>query len=278
MCHTKAEKTAFENVNPKEQMFKSVDLAKYVMTFEMRPDIVCLGSQKCYAFFSKEHLKEDDDGQGIIGPEINQEYFKELCCKALLFKALEKRVSRGLRFVLVPYTLAILMKNLTDKSLNFDYTLLWKKQWDNEGLFSLITDFSDIVYEAISKTMPDTVSIISEWGKKKDCWQSVKDTKFDISQLFGFAVSNSDYLSNVAQAKKDAKMNQGIDDQSYVVNKGSTYWYRLYQWAGKGNMNISAKELSILSWAINMPKRIPSPKQSEVIRILEDRAISFGFN
>ena len=276
--HTKAERTAFESQNPKEQMFKSVDLAKYVMTFEKMPNIVCLGSQKCYAFFAKDHLKTNDAGEGVIGPEINQDYFKELCCKALLFKALEKRVSKGLRFVLVPYTLAILIKNLNDKSLNLNYSLIWSKQWDNISFFETLASYSDEVYRVISSSMPESVTIISEWGKRSDCWKVAQEIQFDLVPLLDYTISNEEYVAEVKAKKNIAVIDNGIEAQTYVVNKPARYWMSLSQWIHKGNMSISQKEDSILSYAIRMPMKIPSDKQSIVIISIEKRAIDSGFS
>ena len=276
--HTKSERVAFESQNPKEQMFKSVDLAKYVMTFEQMPNIVCLGSQKCYAFFSKDHLKTNDEGEGIIGPEINQDYYKEICCKALMFKALEKRVSKGLRFVLVPYTLAILMRNLSDKNLNLNYPLIWNKQWSSESLFDILASYSDEVYKVISSTMPESVTIISEWGKKNDCWKAVQEIKFDLMPLVDYIISNEEYVANVKAKKSVAVIDNGIEAQTYVVNKPSKYWIALYQWIHKGNLSITQKEANILLYATNMPTKIPSDKQSIVIISIEKRAIESGFS
>lgn len=277
--HSAVDKKAFESQNPKSQMFKSVELAKYVMAFNMQPYYVCLGSQKCYALFAKEYLKTDDDGQGIIGPEINQEYFKEVCCKALIFKYIEKHAGRGLQFVLAPYTIAVLMKNLQEKGLNLNYKLIWNKQWGNEQLFSTLMTYVNQVYKVLADSMPDGVQIFSEWGKKKDCWDKyAQNIQLDLLPILEYTISQDEYLSSVKEQKSNAVMMRGIEAQTYVVSKPSSYWIKLSNWIHRGNMTITAKEDGILAYAMKIPYKIPSDKQSEVIIRIERKAIEIGFS
>ena len=279
LCHTKSEKNKFESLNPKKQMFKSVDLAKYVMTFDCRPDVVCLGGQKCYALFSKTYLKTDEEtGEGIIDDSVNQGLFREICCKALLFKALEARVSRGLRFVLVPYTLACLQNNLKAKDLSLNYNIIWSKQWDNEPLFSALAAYSNAVYEAIGTSMPETISIVSEWGKKSDCWRKLSSSlSLDISQIMDYTVPKSIHDDEVKNMRNITAIDNGVEAQTYVINKTSEYWISLYKWILKGNIKASDKELGILSYAMQLPSKVPSAKQSQVIINIEKKAIAAGF-
>lgn len=275
--HSASDKKAFESQNPKNQMFKSVELSKYVMAFDMQPHSVCLGSQKCYALFSKEYLKTDDDGQGIIGPEINPEYFKEICCKALIFKYIEKHAGRGLQFVLAPYTIAVLMQNLKERNLNLNYTLIWNKQWCNEALFAVIMTYVEVVYKVLADSQPEGIQIFSEWGKRKECWDKAKTIQLDLIPVLEYTVSQDEYLSAVKEQKNNAVLIKGIEAQTYVVNKAAAYWTRLMDWIYQGNMSITPKEESILTYATRLPYKIPSDKQSEVIIRIEKKAIETGF-
>lgn len=277
--HSAADKKIFESQNPKAQMFKSVELAKYIMAFDMRPYYVCLGSQKCYALFSKEYLKTDDDGQGIIGPEINQDYFKELCCKSLIFKYIEKHAGRGLQFVLAPYTIAVLMKNLQSKDLNLNYPLIWNKQWDNETLFSTLLTYVDTVYKVLAESMPEDIQIFSEWGKKKECWDKyAQNIQLDLMPIIEYTVTQNEYLETLKEHKSNAVLIKGIEAQTYVVSKPSSYWISLINWIYRGNMSITAREEGILLYATKIPYKIPSDKQSEVIIKIEKKAIESGFS
>ena len=164
LCRTPSEKKLFERQNPKLQMFKTVDLAKYVFAFNKRPDIVCKGAQKCYAEFCRDILKADKDSEETqkYDGSLNENLFKENCAKALIYKALEKRQGNGVRFVSVPYIIACVANNLEKRGYTFDYQSIWKRQWNNERFFDLLALYDDPVLVKIIMLMPEDVKILSE--------------------------------------------------------------------------------------------------------------------
>ena len=80
------------------------------------------------------------------------------------------------------------------------------------------------------------------------------------------------------EQKSNAVMMRGIEAQTYVVSKPSSYWIKLSNWIHRGNMTITAKEDGILAYAMKIPYKIPSDKQSEVIIRIERKAIEIGFS
>ena len=275
LCKTQAEKRKFKKDQPKDQMFKTVDLAKFVMTFDLRPDVVCRGSQKCYGIFSQQYLKVDEStGEGIRDASVNEDYFKEVCCYALLFRALSYRVSSSLRFVVVPYTLACVVKNLKDAKRSFNYKLLWQKQWDNDYLFDQLADYSKVVYNTLIESMPENVSIISEWGKKRECWDVISKIEIDVVDLLPYTISMQSYIDDKNTAKQMATFVNNVNDLKVVLDKGNRYWSRLYKWIESGEIKASGKEMGCLLAACS---KTPSEKQAKVVLKLESRAIASGF-
>ena len=171
------------------------------------------------------------------------------------------------------------MKNLQDKGLNLNYTLIWNKQWDNEALFSTLLTYVDVVYKVLAESMPEEIQIFSEWGKKKECWDKhAQQIQLDLMPIIEYTVSQDEYLATVKEHKNNAVMIKGIEAQTYVVSKPAAYWISLMSWIHKGNMSITAKEDGILSYATRIPYKIPSDRQSEAIIRIEKRAIESGFS
>jgi hypothetical protein len=276
LCKTKSERTEFEITNPKRQMFKTVDLAKYILAFDKLPQKVCLGAQKCYALFCQQYLKIDSFGQGVIDGSVNENFFKENCAKALIFKALEERQGNGVRFVSVPYIISLVVSTLERRDLVLDYQNIWRKQWDNDILFDTLAGYGSIIVNRIIETMPETSKLLSEWGKKDECWQAVQAVQLDISALKEYCISKIDYLNNKDSSKAIGTIDLGIDDQTFVITKGDKYWKELLLWTSR-NLPLSEKEYSILNYATNFKKTIPSAKQCAVIRKIENKALSVGF-
>ena len=279
LCRTQGEKRVFENQNPKTQMFKTVDMAKYYYAFDMRPDIVCKGAQKCYAFFCDNYLNTSTNSgsSSIYNGTFNEDLFKENCAKALVYKALEKRQGNGVRFVSVPYTIACVMKNLENRKLVLDYQDIWKKQWNNEPLFNLLSSYADEVISLILNTMPEGTSLLSEWAKKPDCWKTVSSIKLDISYLKPFAITIDDYASRKKSSKADQKMMTEAEAQIYVYNKGVEYWKQLQLFINKNKTTLLPIEADILKWAIT-PGKIVSAKQSIYLLKAEQKAKAEGFD
>ena len=93
-----------------------------------------------------------------------------------------------------------------------------------------------------------------------------------------YTIPKSIHDDEVRSMRNITAIDNGVEAQTYVVNKPSKYWISLYKWITRGNMRASEKELGILSYAMQMPAKIPSAKQSQVIISIEKRAISSGFS
>ena len=77
-------------------------------------------------------------------------------------------------------------------------------------------------------------------------------------------------------AEKVQKIDNGIEAQKHVFEKGSEYWQQISKY-GSEHALLTAKEKSIIGIACKIPNKIPSEKQSEIIMNIEQRVISEGF-
>jgi hypothetical protein len=92
---------------------------------------------------------------GVIDGSVNENFFKENCAKALIFKALEERQGNGVRFVSVPYIISLVVSTLERRDLVLDYQNIWRKQWDNDILFDTLAGYDQLLSQII-ETMPET--------------------------------------------------------------------------------------------------------------------------
>lgn len=274
---TISERKIFERNNPKNQVIKREELAKYLLTFNLMPEKVSLGAQKCYARFCDSYLKVDEEGKGLVGPEINQFFFQEICAKALLFRSLEKRIKQDIRFVATPYTLALIVLSLRNQGLVFDYQKIWNAQWEIEELINEISKLSEIVILYLRSNMPSEFSLLSEWAKKEVCWNSVREIHVDTAGLHKFTTS----VDSQEKLRKNAQLEGRVDQKIYtlegIVKKGEHYWKRMYEW-GVSTRLIDEKSLGILKTATNFRKYLPSDRQAAAIQKIEQAAIREGFN
>ena len=279
LCRTPSEKKLFERQNPKVQMFKTVDLAKYVLAFNKRPDIVCKGAQKCYAEFCRDVLKADKDSDEVqkYDGTLNEGLFKENCAKALIYKSLEKRQGNGVRFVSVPYIIASVVNNLEKKGFILNYDYIWKKQWDNDDLFDLLASYDEAVLSCITSSMPQNTSLLSEWAKKPDCWRIVERINLNVSPLKNYVISLDEYVDTQKTDKKEQKAMNEAEAQVYCFNKGSNYWAKLKAFIIENKIPCTPSGLQTLEKASKPKSYISGPYSMYLLR-LEERAKKAGFD
>jgi hypothetical protein len=163
----------FSDRNPTAQRFAKTDLAKYVNSWDQLPHIVSLGAEKNF----HEYVQRLNDEF----PEPDEHYFKLLVARAILFKKTDKIVQSqkfgGYKANIVTYTVALISK-LTNKRI--DLERIWKEQTVTPPLEDFISMITPIVQRII--TNPPGGKNITEWCKKKECWDSVKEVNVDIPE------------------------------------------------------------------------------------------------
>lgn len=169
-------KAIFSDRNPTNQRFTKTDLAKYENSWNQIPDIVSLGSQKNFRAYVLNQKK---------GPlQIpDKYYFSLLAAKAILFKTTDgiiKKLDFGpYKGNYVTYTVALLSK-LTNKRI--DLEKIWKEQDLSPALQKFIGQLASEVRNRITEG-PSGSRNISEWCKKKECWESIQKIRIDIPEL-----------------------------------------------------------------------------------------------
>jgi hypothetical protein len=171
-------RTDWEKSNPKAQSFTKVDLAKSEVIAWGQPHIVSRGGEKNFSMF----MLEVEDRY----PEINEKLYKDMVSRLILFRSMEKIVAGlgqgGYRANVVAYSLSYLYLKYDGR---IDYSLFWTKQFDsiNDRLKDALETLAKEAYAHI-KSPPDGISNLSEWAKKKDCWETFNVKTIDL-QLTG---------------------------------------------------------------------------------------------
>jgi len=166
-------KGIFADRNPTNQRFTKTDLAKYENSWDQLPHIVSLGSQKNFRAYI---LKQKEDPLQIP----DKYFFSTVVAKAILFRKTDgiiKKLDFGpYKGNYVTYTVALLSK-LTGKRI--DLEKIWREQDLSPALQSFIGRLASEVRKNITEG-PSGSRNISEWCKRKECWESVQKIRVDI--------------------------------------------------------------------------------------------------
>lgn len=260
--------------NPKNQIIKKVELAKYINTFECLPYIVSRGSQKNIRYFAEEIDKQWNKDQTIF----NRLYYMNMVAKAIIFKCTDKLVARqdwykqikAYKANIVTYSIAVIVdyinRNYSDKMI--DLRRIWNTQDIYYELEKQLLITTKEVYEFI--TRDDRVTLnVTEWCKKELCWQRAQNENWTIIREFANTlVSKSKGVDEEKEAKKEQKQDNEINYEIQVVSLGSEYWSNMTKWAKRKGL-ISTEDESILKVACSFNRTGKTPTYRQSKRLLE---------
>ena len=165
---TPARLKALKESVPASRKITKTELAKYLMAWDARPDIVSLGTQKCFDRFMTGLAEAEATGTPVV-PDPT--FFKALVAKALVFKAVHKTarplVSAFLANV-AAYTVAVV-------ALSYRNTFDLEKVWRNQGVSHQFLDQVEIWAREVNERLHETANgkMISEWAKRAECKEAM---------------------------------------------------------------------------------------------------------
>lgn len=279
---TPAKKKEFEVQNPRKQLIQKTDIAKVLVTIMCMPHVVSQGAQKNFKFFA-----ENVTGHwGDEGAAFGEDWFKGIIGATITFRTLERLVSdakwyaQGYRANTVTYSIALLTHALRSHKHDIDFLKIWNRQATSSSLNQALLNIAKQVQaRIISSAEANGVVNVTEWCKRESCWrdllQSV-EVRLE-SDLERDLIDAEEKEGARRAARRDQKVLNDIEAQTYVVGRGAAYWSKLHKWAGEG-LVMTPSELDFLGLAANMTSRkIPTGPQSQRVMAAEKKALMEGF-
>lgn len=225
---TPADRRKFEIQNPRNQVLTKTDLAKFAMSWDMRPHDVSLGAQKNFLKFADVATSLWD----AHPDDVNESYFKMLIAKGILFHAVHKRIGEQPWYVsgylanLTTYSVAKLAELIAKQAPGhyLDFASIWATQ----AVTSTILDQIDSISKAVQGVLTSTtrgVQNVTEWAKKPDCWTQVRTLNLEISaDLRGELIGVADAAKGKVEARSLQKLDSGIEAQMSLFAVPQSTW------------------------------------------------------
>jgi hypothetical protein len=162
---SQAARKRFRAENPPRQRFTKTDLAKVVLSWDQRPQVVSRGAQKCFVEFMLQLTRQE---KALPDKEV----LKRIAAQAILFHTAAHMYGslgfQGYRAQVVTYAVARLSRELERR-------LPWDSIWENQEIPTSLTEPLKIALTGIREVIvsPPSGRNISEWCKKDDCWNKV---------------------------------------------------------------------------------------------------------
>ncbi len=282
---TKAERNKYLLKNPKNQVIKKVDLAKYISTYEGYPHVVSRGAQTSMREFAGRIDKQWSASDSFF----NEYYYKKTIALVILFKQTEKIVSnqewykaiKSYRANIVTYTLAIIFNYI--KREFKDYTLDFKKIWNEQNIYYTLEKQIEVLSKEVFDfiTREDRLTLnVTEWCKKDVCWQRAQKEQWTFNNDFLATLVIKEVEKQEIRAKsKERKVDNDLSIELKVVNIGANYWGELLDWGIKKNI-LTPMEQSVLRIAATIDKtgKIPTTKQCNLLLKIKDKAYDEGYS
>ena len=161
-----------EAIPPNRRITKT-DLAKYLNSWLQKPDSVSLGAQKNFERFMSDLV--DREGQ-TVEQQLDVPTYKQIIAKAILFKrtqALVRPMFPAFQANVTSYLVALVANRLGDR---LDLEKVWLRQDISVELKAQLQRWAVEVNDVIHKSAGGRM--ISEWAKKSDCWQTVREADY----------------------------------------------------------------------------------------------------
>lgn len=225
---TDAKRKQFKAYNPRNQMMKIVDIAKFYNSVNERPFEVSWGGQMNAEDFQLTMQKMYEKNPVFV----NDHFFKLIVSYGILFQKSREIIRNtdtyaqhsGILAQVVPYTISMLMHLVRDMKLDLD----WKDIWNKQDLPQLLKDEIQSLGEWVINVLVDPSrekDNVGEWAKLEKCWKNMLSRKYVLNpELSSILVSPQEEKADALSAKKEAKLTRSVDLGLYIFKLGAKYW------------------------------------------------------
>lgn len=281
MRMTKSQKDKFTAQNPKSQLIKKTDLAKYRNTWDGNPHIVSKGAQTNFM----KYADVIDNAWQLNDSKFNDTYFKDSVALAILFKHTENLVShqswyeQGYRANIVTYSIALLHKliKMQFKGMDLNLQLIWNKQSVPNEVSNELVKITKYVFEKITDPNRETINV-TQWCKRENCWKSMSNCDITLDSSLRNVLESLEAQKVTAKAAQSVqKLYSEVEAQTKVLEYPAEHWKELRKFVNEKKVSANSKQLDALRYAEAIPTKLPSGHQAKLILELLDNATANGF-
>jgi AIPR protein. len=272
---TKAKRKQFQEIHPKDQRMRIVDIAKYYNSVALFPYDVVWGGQ-----VNAERFQERiEDKWNADSTQFNELFFQNLVAEAILFNQTRDIIGNtewykqhsGILAELTAYTVSKLVyevKALDKKSI--DWPGIWKNQDLPAAMKAEILKLGEWVYKVLSDPSREKDNL-GEWAKLERCWTHLSKLSYPLSDdTIKCLISTDEIKADQISAKKEQKRSDAVANGVTIFNLGVAFWENVMN-VGLREGKLSGSDLEDIKSAVMSCKKGYLLPQGVVNRILAIR-------
>lgn len=259
---TPARLRRFDQMIPSRQKFDKVALAKYSNSWEQVPHIVSKGGQKNFVHFM-QLLSKAHAGTW----EADEEYFKQLVAKAIIFKRAEK-IARQHKFPAyranaIAYTVAMLSFRTAGR---IDLGAVWSGQDVSGAIADTLWEWMPEIHEELVESAEGRN--VTEWCKKEECWRHIQTQRLTVSVALEDELVAGTKLPTVGS--REGRSGTGLTPAdreaiARIMQVSAEEWIHLAKWAAQSDRVkpwLTGLAASLAGYAAANWSDVPSKKQA----------------
>ncbi len=255
---TPARRKEFERECPKANRFSKTDLAKFLMSWWLRPQTVSRGAQKNFSILMAE-LPERFPADWLP----DESFYKEVVALAILFRAAQSAIRRAKLQSYGANVLTFMIAKLSsDFGTQLDLPGIWENQDISPELVRVFDDWAPRIHAAIITGAGR--SNVTEWCKKDESWSYIKSLDFPLNDPMPSEVVTE------AEESVEASPLQEVNGEDLVglcCGFDGAGWTRVVAWgAEKGSIAKFDQRvaLTLAGYALQGWQKRPSVKQARI--------------
>lgn len=259
---SRTERKKFDLENPRSQLIRKTDMAKFMRVWDEEPHVVSLGAQKNFASFAAAIGKEWKKSDTRFG----EAYFREVVAKAIVFRKTERIVSTadwyggGYRANIVAYAIAKVAHDVKKGGRAVDFERIWREQAVTSAMEVALAAAGRAACEVLTQP-PAGMRNVTEWAKKQACWERVRSPNTGLPHRFvNELISGEEQQDRRRSTRRDQRQLAGIEAQLAVIAAGGEFWRNVETWGATRGL-LSTKERGVLRVAGRIPDKVPTEMQ-----------------
>lgn len=269
-ARTAAQLRRFNERTPPKRKFDKVELAKFLLSWDQRPDKVSLGGQKSFASFMQDLT--ETHSKDYVPTEAD---YRRAIAKAILYRqAVVLAREEGFpayRAQVATYLVAYL-SHRTGRQVSLD--MIWSEQKLSDSLVEMLRTWSYGIRDEIVRSSGGRN--VTEWCKRDGCWKAVRALDLDFPGTLPPEINGT---TTSGSAGPDAIDLSPVEfDAIHRCQKVSAQdWIRVSQWGSSTGMLKdwqSGIAATLGGYAARDWSKSPSVKQAkrglEILRLAEE--------
>lgn len=265
---TPARQKNFRLQHPPSQKFTKTDLAKFENTWHGLPHIVSRGAQKNFVEFTLRPK------QRRLGEDAAN-YFELLVARAIVFRQAERLIKdlgfSAYRANIVTYTIAVIVQR---RGPEIDLPTIWRTQ----SIPQPLSDAIEVVASDVNAVLTDPPSSgnVTEWAKKEECWDVVKQ-RVTVARVPRIAKNSRGPAAEDLRAEQDVAREQE-KVRRVMAAIPAAGWDQLILWSRQsGHLTIRDREVAMVMSNGASRGKPPSLSYAEKARTVLQEAQRLGF-